>query len=156
MFKVKNTNMHAMYCPFHSTMSRSWVARLFRKEVHQMTLNYLDGMLVFWPWLNDLKVKNTNMHATYTPEAEIFIGFALWWAVFPLRPSFSEKCTEWPQMTFVMGSYSILCTAYPCLLHRLVLITCIVFGWSYCTLDSQNTLVFGEWTEVSWVRRQAR
>ncbi len=45
---------------------------------------------------NDLdifKVKNTNMHATYTKLAQIGVRFPQW-VVFELRP-FCEKCTEW-------------------------------------------------------------
>ena len=34
-------------------------------KVHRMTSNYFDTV----------KVKNTNMHATYTPEAELFVRF---------------------------------------------------------------------------------
>ncbi len=43
---------------------------------------------------NDLdmfKVDNTNLHATYTPEAQIFIRFGLPGAVFELRPNFWES-----------------------------------------------------------------
>ncbi len=29
-----------------------------------------------------VKVKNTNMHVTYTPEAQLSVRFALRWAVF--------------------------------------------------------------------------
>ena len=106
-------------------------------KVHWMTSNDLDMV----------KVKNTNMHGRYTPEAQFFVRFALRLAVFELRPNFrksapndlkwpwhvqgqnykhacyihsrcpyfrpfrstisrflvttkfSEKCTEWPQMT---------------------------------------------------------
>ena len=39
---------------------------------------------VHWMKPNDLdmfKVKNTNMHATYTPDTQIFIHFILRWAV---------------------------------------------------------------------------
>ncbi len=46
---------------------------------------------------NDLdifKVKNTNMHAIYTPGAQIFISFTLLWAVFELRTFFSDKYTK--------------------------------------------------------------
>ncbi len=54
-----------------------------------------------WP-KNDLdifKVKCTHMHSTYIPEAHVFVHFALWWAVFDLRPFIRKDCTEWPQMT---------------------------------------------------------
>ncbi len=48
---------------------------------------------------NMFKVKNTNMHVTYTPETQIFLCFVLRWVVFLVTAQFSEKCTEWPQMT---------------------------------------------------------
>ena len=41
---------------------------------------YVTCMLVFFD-LEHVKVKNTNMHATYTPEAQICVCFALRWAV---------------------------------------------------------------------------
>ena len=43
---------------------------------------------------NDLdmfKVKNTNMHTTYIPEAQIFVRFALWQAGFELRPNLHKS-----------------------------------------------------------------
>ncbi len=49
--------------------------------------------------LDMFKVKNTNMLATYTPEAQIFVHFALRWAVFELRPNFQEgelNDPKWP------------------------------------------------------------
>ena len=42
--------------------------------------------------LNMFKVENTNMYGTtYTPEAQIFIHFALWWAIFELRANFQKS-----------------------------------------------------------------
>ncbi len=56
-----------------------------------------------------IKIKNTNMHVTCTPEAQIFVRFALRRAVFELRPYFfSEKCTtELPQMTLTCSRSNI-------------------------------------------------
>ncbi len=45
------------------------------------------------------KVKNTNMHVTYTPEAQIFILFVLRWAVFELGANFRKSAPndpKWP------------------------------------------------------------
>ncbi len=52
-------------------------APCFRK-VHWITPGDLDMF----------KVKNINMHAKYTPEAQIFVRFALRWDVFELRLNF--------------------------------------------------------------------
>ncbi len=48
--------------------------------VHRMTLNDLDMF----------KVNNTNMHATNTPESQLYIRFSLRWAGFELRPNFRK------------------------------------------------------------------
>ena len=57
------------------------------------------------------KVKNTNMHATYTPKAQLFVCFPLRWAIFELRP-FSWKCTKWPRL--VQGrKYQHACYIHP-------------------------------------------
>ncbi len=133
---------------------------------------YNEPLLLYWPIFgklhrmapNDLdmfKVKNTNMHVTYIPEAKIFVHFTRWLAVFELRPNcwksalndlkwpwnvqgqkcqharyihprgpnfhpfrstishfwvmaqFSEKCTEWPQMTLTCSRSKIPI----CMLH---------------------------------------
>ncbi len=58
-------------------------------KVHRMTPNDLDMF----------KVKNTNIHVIYTPEAQIFVHFALRWAVFELRPYFPKSAPndpKWP------------------------------------------------------------
>ena len=58
-------------------------------KVHRMTPNHLDMF----------KVKNTNMCATNTPEAQISVRFALWWAVFELWPNFRKSALndpKWP------------------------------------------------------------
>ncbi len=62
-------------------MSRFWLMPLSFGKVLQVTPNDLDM----------LKVTNTNMHATYTPEDQIFIRFALRWAEFELHPNFEKK-----------------------------------------------------------------
>ncbi len=114
-------------------------------KVHRMTLMTLTCS----------KVNNTNMHVTYTPEGQIFVLFAIWWAIFELQANFqksawndpkwswhvqgqqnqhayyihprgpnfrpfrsminrfwvtaqfSEKCTEWPQMTLICSRSKI-------------------------------------------------
>ncbi len=61
---------------------------IFGKE-HRMTPNDL----------NMFNVKNTNMHATYTPEDQIFVPFALRWAVFELQPNIRKSAPndpKWP------------------------------------------------------------
>ena len=113
--------------PFRSTMSRFWVTVQFSKKCtqwRQMTLTcsesqcqhacyihpethvFLGYCPIFWKvhrmTPNDVdmfKVKNTNMHATYTPEAQLFISFALRWPVFQLRPNFGKSAPNYPKMT---------------------------------------------------------
>ncbi len=74
-------------------------------KVHRMTPNDLD---IF-------KVKNTNMHVTYTLEAQIFIHFALWWAVFELRPNFWKSVLNDPKWPWhVQGQkYQHACYIHP-------------------------------------------
>ena len=45
------------------------------------------------------KVKNTNRHVTYIPEAQIFICFALRRAVHELLPNFQKSAPNDPHMT---------------------------------------------------------
>ena len=61
-------------------------------KVHRMTLNGLD---IF-------TVENTDMHATlYTPEAEIFLRFALRWATYWVIPLlFMTSAPKWSQITW--------------------------------------------------------
>ncbi len=51
-------------------------------------------------WLqNDhdmFKVKNINMHATCTPDEQIFIRFIQRWAIFDLRPNFGKSAPNDP------------------------------------------------------------
>ena len=54
--------------PFHSMMSHFWVMPLFLEMCTEWRQNNLD---IF-------QVKDTNMHATYTPESQTFVCFALW------------------------------------------------------------------------------
>ncbi len=56
-------------------------------KVHRMTPTHLDMF----------KVKNTNRHVTYTAEAQIFVRFALRWAVFELRPNFRKSAQNDPK-----------------------------------------------------------
>ncbi len=51
--------------------------------------------------LDRFKVKNTNMHVTYNPEAQIFVRFALYNEPYLSYSPILEKCTEWPQMTLI-------------------------------------------------------
>ena len=58
-------------------------------KVHRMNANYLDMF----------KVKNTNMHATSTSEAEIVVRIVVWWTVFELCPFFRKSALndpKWP------------------------------------------------------------
>ena len=63
---------------FHSIMSCFWVtAQFVEKCTEWMTPKDLDMF----------KVKNTNMHATYTTKAQIYIRFALRWDIFEFWPN---------------------------------------------------------------------
>ncbi len=42
---------------------------------------------------------NTHINATYTPNAQIFVLFALRWAIFELRPSLGKRAVNDPKMT---------------------------------------------------------
>ena len=85
-------------------MSGFWVKAKFFVKVHRMTPNDLDMV----------KVKNTNMHVTYSPEIEIFVRFALRWAVFELWPNFRKSAPndpKWPwhlqgQNTYTHATYT--------------------------------------------------
>ena len=95
MFKVKTPNW-TLDTPrgpyFHPLFTLQCVILELRPnfgKVHQITPNDLDMF----------KVKTTNRHATYTPKAQIFIYFSLQGAIFWVTAQFSEKYTEWPQMT---------------------------------------------------------
>ncbi len=55
-------------------------------KVHQMTPNDLDMF----------KVKTTSMHVICTPEAQIFVRFTLWWAVFELWCNFRKSAANDP------------------------------------------------------------
>ena len=74
-------------------------------KVHRMTPNDLDMF----------KVKNTNMHVTYTPEAQIFVLFALRSAVFELWRNFQKSAPndhKWPW--HVQGQkYQYACYIHP-------------------------------------------
>ena len=66
-------------------------------------------------WPNDLdmfKVKNTDMHVTYTSKAQIFVHFALRWAIFEFRPNF-RKSTPNDQMTLTSSRSKVP----TCMLH---------------------------------------
>ena len=65
--------------------------------------------------LDMFKVKNTNMHVTYTPGAQIFVCFALWWAVFELRPNFWKSAPNDPKWPWhVQGQkYQYACYIHP-------------------------------------------
>ncbi len=88
MFKVKNTNIHAIYMytdkgQIFVSFALQWAVLELRPnfgKAHRMTPNDLDMF----------KIKYTNMHVTYTPEAQIFVCFALW-AIFELRSYFRKS-----------------------------------------------------------------
>ncbi len=65
---------HAQWCIWLGMVCILW-------KVRRMTSNDLDM----------LNVKNTNMHAAYTPEAQVFVRFALRWTVFELRVNFVKS-----------------------------------------------------------------
>ena len=87
MFKVKNTKMHTTYAPeaqIFVHFALQWAVLSYGPifgKVHRMTQNDLDMTPTD---LDIFKVKNTNKHVTYTSGAQIFICFALRWAVFEL------------------------------------------------------------------------
>ena len=91
------------FCLFCSMLFLSY-GPIFGK-VHRMTPNDLDMF----------KVKNTNMHVTYTPEAQIFVRFALRWAVFELRPYFRKSAPNDPKWPWhVQGQkYQHACYIHP-------------------------------------------
>ncbi len=62
--------------------------------------------------LDMLEVKNTNMHVTYTPEAQI-LPFRSTISRFWVTGQFSKKYSEWPQMTLTCSRSKIP----TCMLH---------------------------------------
>ncbi len=98
MFKVKNTNMHVTMLHTHPRPKLSSVSLydepflrygpIFGK-VHQMTQSDLDMF----------KINNNNLHVIFTPKAQIFVRFTLWWVVFKLRANFRKSAPndpKWP------------------------------------------------------------
>ncbi len=66
-----------------------------------------------WPWYVQNVIKNTNMHATYTPETQIFVRFTLWLAIFEYRPFFQKSDQMSPQMTLTCSRLKIpICMLY--------------------------------------------
>ncbi len=59
-------------------------------NVHQMTPNDLDMF----------KIKNTDMHVTYTSKAQSFVRFALRQAVLELRPNFWKSAPNDPKWSW--------------------------------------------------------
>ena len=119
MFKIKSIHMHTTHTPqvfnmFHSMMSRYRVTPPFYTEWPQFSsVSLYEKLFLSYrvlsnfrkSALNDpndldmLKVKNTNMHVTYAPEAQIFDRFVLRWAVFELQPNFQKSALndpKWP------------------------------------------------------------
>ncbi len=80
----RGPNFHVSLCdePFLSYA-------LFLGKVHQVTSNDFDMF----------KVTNTNMHATYTHKTQIFIRFALRWAIFELWPNLVKNAQNDLKMT---------------------------------------------------------
>ncbi len=91
--------------PFSSTMSHFWVIRPNFRKMHRMTPNNLDRF----------KVKNTNIHVTNTPGAQIFVCFTLRWAVFGLQPNFWKSAPNDPKWPWhVQGQkYHYACYIHP-------------------------------------------
>ncbi len=50
--------------------------------------------------LNMFKINNTNMHDTYTAKAQIYIRFALQWAIFELRPNLWKSAQNDPKWSW--------------------------------------------------------
>ncbi len=99
MSKVKNTNVDARYTP----EGQIFVRFTLQQALFELQPNFGKSALND-PKMNltcfFFKVKNTNMHAAYTPEAHIFVHFALLWAVFELCPLFRKSApieTKWPR-----------------------------------------------------------
>ncbi len=88
------------FCLFHSTMSHFRVTGQVSGKVHRMTPNNRGDMF---------KVKNTNMHATSNPEAQIAVHFTLWWLMsrFSVAAQFSEK---WIAVWYIIWKSSSSCT----------------------------------------------
>ncbi len=123
--------------PFHSTMGRFRVTPPFPGKVHLMTPNDLDMF----------KIKNINMHATYTSYAQIFRPFAVWWAISDLRPFFWKSAPNDPTWPWrVQGQNTNKHAKYPrCPNFRPFHSTMSRFQfttqfWEKCTDDSQVTL----------------
>ncbi len=77
----------------------------FFAKVHRMTQNDLDM----------LKVKNTNIRATNTPETQISVRFAIRWAVSELWPNFRKSAPNDPKWSWhVPGQkYQHVCYIHP-------------------------------------------
>ena len=128
MFKIKSIHMHTTHTqgaillsvslydePFSShapffrkvhwmtpndidmTVNRFWVVSIFRKGAPQMTQMTLTCS----------RSKSTNMHVTYTPEVQIFVRFALRWAVFELQSYFWKSAPNHPKMTLTCSRSKI-------------------------------------------------
>ncbi len=54
------------------------------------------------------------MHATFTPKAQIFSYFALWWAIFDLRPFFLKSATNDPKRPWHVQGQKY---QYACYIH---------------------------------------
>ena len=119
-FKVKNTNIHAThihkasnFCPFRSTINCFWVFCFFWKSppndptwpwhVQGQKYQYAGcihprgpNFRLFQSAPNDPKMANMQHSCYIYPPPlppQIFVRFALWWAIFELCLFFPEKCT---------------------------------------------------------------
>ena len=128
------------FCPFRSMMSCFWITAQYWEKCTE------------WPQttMTFSKVKNTNMHATYAPEAHIFVRFTLRWAVFELHPFIRKSAQndpEWPW--HVQGEkYQYVCYIHPtheaqifiCLALRLAVFELCLFFRKSAPNDPKITL----------------
>ena len=79
MFKVKNTYTYAWY--IHTARPKFSSILLYDERFLSYALFSENAETGPHNALHMFKVKNTNMHSTYTLEAQIFVRFAIRWIV---------------------------------------------------------------------------
>ncbi len=95
MFKVKIpicTIYIYIYISMKPKFSSVW---LYNKSFLSYAPPFLKVHRIIPMTLTLFKVKNTNMHATYTLESQIFLLFYDTMSCFWVMTPFPEKCTEW-------------------------------------------------------------
>ena len=94
--KISTGMLHTTPTPkfssLYSKMSRFRVTAQFSEKCTE----WLQMTLTCWR----SNIPTCMLPLSPLPETQIFVCFALWWAVFELCPFFWEKCTEWPQNDF--------------------------------------------------------